>query len=104
MNQKDMKRFKKMLEESKKNLLNSAKKTLMEESNFDTDDLPDAPSSCATMSVIMPLSHASVWWRWTAPADGIIDLAATGAPRACVSCRKFGHSSLSATSTRSGRQ
>lgn len=41
LNQKDMKRFKKMLEESKKNLLNSAKKTLMEESNFDTDDLPD---------------------------------------------------------------
>ncbi|MBI5544039.1 MAG: RNA polymerase-binding protein DksA [Deltaproteobacteria bacterium] len=41
MNQKDMKRFKKMLEESKKQLLNSAKKTLMEESNFDTDDLPD---------------------------------------------------------------
>jgi len=41
LNQKDMKRFKKMLEESKKQLLNSAKKTLMEESNFDTDDLPD---------------------------------------------------------------
>jgi DnaK suppressor protein len=36
-----MKRFKKILEESKRNLLNSAKKTLMEESNFDTDDLPD---------------------------------------------------------------
>jgi len=41
LNQKDMKRFRKMLEESKKQLLNSAKKTLMEESNFDTDDLPD---------------------------------------------------------------
>src|SRR3981189_3536197 len=41
LNQKDLKRFKKILEESKKNLLLSARKTLMEESNFDTDDLPD---------------------------------------------------------------
>ena len=41
MNQKEMKRFKKMLEDSKLALLQSAKKTLMEESNFDTDDLPD---------------------------------------------------------------
>ena len=41
MNQKELKRFKKMLEESRHTLLQSAKKTLMEESNFDTDDLPD---------------------------------------------------------------
>ena len=41
MNQKDLKRYKKMLEDSKLSLLQSAKKTLMEESNFDTDDLPD---------------------------------------------------------------
>ena len=41
MNQKELKHYKKMLEESKLALLNSAKKTLMEESNFDTDDLPD---------------------------------------------------------------
>ena len=41
MNQKDLKRYKKMLEDSKQSLLESAKKTLMEESNFDTDDLPD---------------------------------------------------------------
>jgi len=41
LNQKDLKRFKKMLEDSKLALLQSAKKTLMEESNFDTDDLPD---------------------------------------------------------------
>ena len=41
MNQKDLKRYKKMLEDSKQALLMSAKKTLMEESNFDTDDLPD---------------------------------------------------------------
>jgi DnaK suppressor protein len=41
LNQKDLKRFKKMLEDSKLSLLESAKKTLMEESNFDTDDLPD---------------------------------------------------------------
>src|ERR1700694_4014151 len=30
-----------MLEDSKLSLLQSARKTLMEESNFDTDDLPD---------------------------------------------------------------
>src|SRR3982751_1257262 len=41
VNQKELKRFKKMLEDSKIALLQSAKKTLMEESNFDTDDLPD---------------------------------------------------------------
>ncbi len=41
MNKKDLKRFKTMLEESKRQLLTSAKKTLTEESSFDTDDLPD---------------------------------------------------------------
>jgi DnaK suppressor protein len=41
VNQKDLKRYKKMLEDGKTSLLQSAKKTLMEESNFDTDDLPD---------------------------------------------------------------
>ncbi len=41
LNKKDMKKFKTMLEESKKQLLMSAKKTLTEESSFDTDDLPD---------------------------------------------------------------
>jgi DnaK suppressor protein len=41
LNQKDAKRFKKMLDESKRALLVNARKTLMEESNFDTDDLPD---------------------------------------------------------------
>src|SRR5690349_3577576 len=41
LNQKDLKRFKKILEETKKNLLLSARKTLSEEAAFDTDDLPD---------------------------------------------------------------
>lgn len=41
VNQKDAKRFKKMLDESKRALLVNARKTLMEELNFDTDDLPD---------------------------------------------------------------
>ena len=41
LNQKDLKRFKKILEESKKSLLMSARKTLTEEAAFDTDDLPD---------------------------------------------------------------
>jgi DnaK suppressor protein len=41
LNQKDLKRFKKLLEESKRNLLQSARKTLSEEATFDTDDLPD---------------------------------------------------------------
>jgi len=40
VNQKDLQRFKTMLEESRQTLLQSAKRTL-EESNFDTDDLPD---------------------------------------------------------------
>src|SRR4051795_456066 len=58
LNQKDLKRFKKMLEESKKELLKSAKKTLMEESNFDTDDLPDEidlASSEYTQSMVFRL-------------------------------------------------
>lgn len=41
MNQTDLQRFKTMLEESRQALLQSAKRTLMEESTFDTDDLPD---------------------------------------------------------------
>lgn len=41
VNQKDLKRFRKMLEESRDALIQSARKTLAEESNFDTDDLPD---------------------------------------------------------------
>jgi DnaK suppressor protein len=41
VNQKDLKRYKKILEDSKTSLLESAKKTLVEESSFDTDDLPD---------------------------------------------------------------
>ena len=41
MNKKDLKKFKAMLEESKRQLLASAKKTLTEEASFDTDDLPD---------------------------------------------------------------
>ena len=41
MNQKDLKRFKKILEESRKAVLSSARKTLAEEATFDTDDLPD---------------------------------------------------------------
>lgn len=41
LSQKDLKRFKKTLEDSRKALLDSARKTIEEESNFDTDDLPD---------------------------------------------------------------
>lgn len=58
MNQKDLKRYKKMLEESRDALLQSAKKTLMEESNFDTDDLPDEidlASSEYTQSMVFRL-------------------------------------------------
>ena len=58
MNKKDLKRFKTMLEESKKLLLLSAKKTLTEESSFDTDDLPDEidlASSEYTQSMIFRL-------------------------------------------------
>ncbi len=41
LNQKDLKRFKKMLEDSRTAILANARKTMEEESNFDTDDLPD---------------------------------------------------------------
>ena len=41
VNQKDLKRFKKILEEQKRALLQQARKTLTEEAAFDTDDLPD---------------------------------------------------------------
>lgn len=39
--QKDLKRFKKTLEDSRTAILANARKTMEEESNFDTDDLPD---------------------------------------------------------------
>lgn len=41
LSQKDLKRFKKMLEDSRTAILANARKTMEEESNFDTDDLPD---------------------------------------------------------------
>src|SRR5437762_12942257 len=58
VNQKDLKRFKKLLEESKKALLMSARKTLTEEAAFDTDDLPDEidlASSEYTQSMVFRL-------------------------------------------------
>ena len=58
MNKKDLKRFKTMLEDSKRQLLLSARKTLTEESSFDTDDLPDEidlASSEYTQSMIFRL-------------------------------------------------
>ncbi|MBL8912093.1 MAG: TraR/DksA C4-type zinc finger protein [Archangium sp.] len=41
MSQKDLKAFKKSLEEMRKQIIETARKTMEEESNFDTDDLPD---------------------------------------------------------------
>lgn len=38
---KDLKRLKKMLEDSRTDILAKARRTMEEESNFDTDDLPD---------------------------------------------------------------
>ncbi|GAC1605770.1 MAG: RNA polymerase-binding protein DksA [Myxococcales bacterium] len=58
LNQKDLKRFKKLLEESKRTLLQSARKTLSEEATFDTDDLPDEidlASSEYTQSMVFRL-------------------------------------------------
>ena len=58
MNQKDLKRYKKMLEDSKNALLESAKKTLSEDAAFDTDDLPDEidqASSEYTQSMVFRL-------------------------------------------------
>jgi DnaK suppressor protein len=58
LNKKDLKKFKAMLEESRRQLLASAKKTLTEEASFDTDDLPDEidqASSEYTQSMIFRL-------------------------------------------------
>jgi len=58
LNKKDSKKFKTMLEDSRKQLLLSAKKTLTEEASFDTDDLPDEidlASSEYTQSMIFRL-------------------------------------------------
>ncbi len=58
MNQRDLKRFKKKLEDDKKGLLQSARKTLLEEATFDTDDLPDEidlASSEYTQSMVFRL-------------------------------------------------
>ena len=41
LSQKDLKRFRKTLEDSRKAIIENARKTMEEESNFDTDDLPD---------------------------------------------------------------
>jgi DnaK suppressor protein len=41
LSQKDLKRFKKTLEDSRQAILENARKTMEVESNFDTDDLPD---------------------------------------------------------------
>jgi DnaK suppressor protein len=58
LNQKDLKRFKRKLEDDKKALLASARKTLSEEAAFDTDDLPDEidlASSEYTQSMVFRL-------------------------------------------------
>src|SRR5690606_12210920 len=55
---KDLQRFQAMLEESRQALLQSAKRTLLEESTFDTEDLPDEidlASSEYTQSMIFRL-------------------------------------------------
>lgn len=41
LSQKELKAFKKSLEEMRKQIIDTARKTMEEESNFDTDDLPD---------------------------------------------------------------
>lgn len=38
-----------------------------------TTDHPDAWGSCSTFTYIDPTNYGDVWWRWTAPADGVID-------------------------------
>lgn len=38
-----------------------------------TTDHPDTPGSCSTFTYLIPTNYGDVWWRWTAPADGVID-------------------------------
>lgn len=58
MNQKELKRFRKILEDSKRAVVASARRTLAEEATFDTDDLPDEidlASSEYTQSMVFRL-------------------------------------------------
>lgn len=52
-----------------------------------TDDI-DAPSSCSVLSMVEPKNWGSVWWRWKAPVDGVVDAAAhataAGSPQMCT--------------------
>jgi hypothetical protein len=43
-----------------------------------TDDGPLFHDECTVAGAVAPASHGTVWWRWTAPADG--DLHATITP------------------------
>lgn len=58
MNQRDLKRFKKILEDNRQTVLASARRTLAEEAVFDTADLPDEidlASSEYTQSMVFRL-------------------------------------------------
>ena len=89
MNKKDLKRFKTMLEESKRQLLLSAKKTLIEEASFDTDDLPDEidlASSEYSQSLIFRLRDREKFLL--AKIDKALARIETGAFGICEKCEE----------------
>jgi DnaK suppressor protein len=89
LNKKDLKRFKTMLEESKKQLLVSARKTLVEESSFDTDDLPDEidlASSEYTQSMIFRLRDREKFLL--AKIDKALTRIESGAFGVCEKCEE----------------
>src|SRR6266542_2785121 len=89
VNQKDLKRFKKLLEESKKALLMSARKTLTEEAAFDTDDLPDEidlASSEYTQSMIFRLRDREKFLL--AKSDKALARIETGTFGICEKCEE----------------
>lgn len=88
MNQKDLKRFRKILEESKRQLLASARKTLSEEATFDTDDLPDEidlASSEYTQSMVFRMRDREKFLlKKIEDAIGRIDAGTYGACEICA--------------------
>ena len=57
VNQKDLKRFKKMLEDKKKRALLNARKTLAEEATLDTDELSAASAAVTVPDCRAPFSE-----------------------------------------------
>jgi DnaK suppressor protein len=89
LNKKDLKRFKTILEDQKRQILVQAKKTLIEEASFDTDDLPDEidlASSEYSQSLIFRLRDREKFLL--AKIDKALARIETGAFGICEKCEE----------------